>query len=336
MHAGQTIDRGRPGGPRGRIARIAQLDERATDRWIRRLAILLVVGVALTAALYVLDRRVDTGPGLAERTVLAAEAKVRDDPNDVNSRLALGDAYEAAGRYQDAALQYGEILKAVPDSRLGLIGHGRTLFLAGDLAGAKRDLNAIIDVAAAGEMAGADPQLEAAYYYLGAIALQEQDAQNAIDLLGRALRINRTDADALLLVGRAFIQVGDPGDAIAALRKAVALVPVGWCDPYADLERAYSAASDAAGASYAAGMTAVCDKRSDEARRILTPLTSGAFAIDAKVGLGLLAESEADLEAAADWYRQALADDPVNFQASQGLARATTTPVTAAHGAAGE
>lgn len=337
MHTGQTLDRRRPTGPRGLLARLAQLDDRAADRAIRRLGLLLLIGTVAVVAFYVLDRRVDTGPALAERAVAAAEAKVRTDPNDVNARLGLAGAYEAVGRTEDAAAQYGEVLAAVPDSRLGLLGRGRMRVALGDLAGAKADLGAIVAGAASGEMAGSDPQLEAAYYHLGSIALTEGDPRTAIDLLGRALRINRTDADALYLVGKAFLATGAPDDAITALRKAVALVPMGWCEPYGELATAYDAAADPTGAAYARGMDAVCGGRADEARDLLTPLTTGALAVDAKVGLGLLAESEADLGAAAEWFRQALADDPVNFQAAQGLARATTTPVSAAHGtAAGE
>ncbi|MEO8557383.1 MAG: tetratricopeptide repeat protein [Actinomycetota bacterium] len=151
--------------------------------------------------------------------------------------------------------------------------------------------------------------------------LQRGHPKEAAQQLANAVLINRTDADALYLLGKALIESGDAKSGIDALHLAIALVPTGWCDPYAELSTAYTAQKDTAGAAYAGGMVALCEKRYAEAKTQLTTASSGTNALDAFIGLGLLAEEQGDYTAAADAYGKALAKDPASFAATTGMGR---------------
>lgn len=320
---------------------VGSVSDRTLNRAIVGLLIALAIAIPAVAAMYYFDRHVDSGPGIAERTIAAAEAAVRADPNKLSARLALASAYAADGRQSDAIAQYDQVLGADATNRAALIGRADAHMALNELDAAATDYQAFVDVASGEDAANVDLQLESAYFGLGSIALQQDRPRDAATFLADALAINRTDADALNLMGTALIQIGDFTNAVSALRDAVALVPTGWCDPYVQLGQAYSALDDAAGITYASGMTAFCEGRSDEAVEQLTSLAGGPYAEDALIGRGLIAESLGQSDTAAGLYLQVYDQDPTNFQAVNGLNRLgavvpTLAPSAEPSGATGE
>ena len=304
---------------------ITRRTTRPSDRTINRMIIgilaILAVGIPLIGALYFFDQTRDAGPSLADRAILAAEDAVQKSPNSITPRFNLAELYAAKGRYPEAITQYDEILKAKPDTAAVLIGRGKAEAALDQLDAAVADFQKVIAGATGKEMSGFDQQLEAAYYNLGAVELKRDHPKEAADLLAKAIVINRTDADTLYLLGTALIQSGDAKSGTDALRLAVALVPTGWCDPYAELGVGYAAKQDAPGVAYSNGMVALCEKRYAEAQTQLTAASSGTYSLDAFIGLGLLAEEQGDQAAATDAYNKALALDPKNFAAITGLGR---------------
>jgi tetratricopeptide (TPR) repeat protein len=302
-------------------AALGAASDRTLNRILLGLIVAIVIGVPAIALVYVLDRNVDPGPPVAERAIAAGEEAVRNDPNRLSNRYGLAMAYVAADRQADAITQFSEILKVEPVHRGALLGRADAYATLGDLAAAARDFQALVDATAGGEMAMVDPQREAAFYGLGSIALSQARPADAVIALTEAVKINRTDADALNLLGAALLQTGDTENAIKALRAALALVPAGWCEPYAQLGAAYAAAGNTAGAQYGSGMVALCEQRIEAAEQILTPLIEGPLAMDALIGLGLAAEERGDQTAAIDFYSRVYATDPTNFNAITGLNR---------------
>jgi tetratricopeptide (TPR) repeat protein len=304
-----------------------------TDRTLNRLIVALVaviaIGVPAIAIIYWADRHVEGGGSMTQRTIDAAEAAVRAEPNKLSVRIVLAAAYAAAGRSDDAVSQYSVVLTAEGGNTVALLGRGDVLRQAGRLDEARSDYQALVDIASKAETAGADRQLEAAYYGLGVIDLEQDRPREAATHLANAVRINRADADALNALGTALIALNDLPNAIEALRDAVALVPTGWAEPYQQLDQAYAAQGDADGAAYARGMAALCEGRAGDALDLLRPLTGGPYARDALVGLALTAEQMSDTATAADLYAQVYALDPTDFAAITGLNRlgvALTTP----------
>jgi tetratricopeptide (TPR) repeat protein len=276
----------------------------------------LVFGVV-----YYFGQRTNSGPTLAERTLSAAEEGVRQEPNNIQARLALANAYFASNRQDDALAQFAEIVKVEPTNRLALLGSAQIRFSQGDLDGAAKEYSAVVKASGGQEFSAADPQLQEAYYFLGTIAFNRGDMKSAVSNLENALMIDKTDADAWFRLGEAQLRAGDPEKSIAAYQEAISFVPTGWCDPYRGLASAYTKLSDPAGVAFAEGMGSVCAGDADAGIAKLKGLTDGPFAIQALIGLGQAAENTGKLSDAAAWYGKAKALDPKNVAANSGLAR---------------
>jgi Putative Zn-dependent protease, contains TPR repeats len=298
------------------------------NRLIVGAILVLVIGIPLIGVLYFFDQYRSPGPSLIDRDIQVAEEAVAKDPNLLSARLGLAQAYAKTGRFADAVAQYDQILIASPDAGSALLGRGSAEIALDHLDAATADFQKVVDAAKGGEMANVDPQLESAYYSLGVIALKQGKPKEAVVQLASAIQIKKTDADALYLLGTALLQAGEPQRAVTATRQAIALVPISWCDPYAQLETAYTSLKDSAGAEYAAGMVAFCQDRPEEAKTMLGALTSGTYAVDALVGLGLIAEVQNDTAGAVDAYSKVLEKDPENFAAITSLGRVGGFPST--------
>lgn len=291
------------------------------DRLVLALALVLVIGTPAFVAFYWFDRHPAAGPSLNDRTIASAEAAVRDQPNDLAARNRLAAAYVSAGRYDDAIAQFGEVLKAAPDSRAALLGRGIAFLRAGNQERARTDFQALIDRATGEEMAHVDPQLEQAYYEIGVIDLEQGRPADAVSALERALQIDSGDADALYSYGSALIAAGDAEKGVTALRRAVAFVPTGWCEPYARMVEGYRATRQVDGVAYANGMLEFCNGRPADAIAALQAIRAAPFAQDAWLGLAVIAASQGDRAAAVDYYERVLAADPENPSALIGLSQ---------------
>ena len=296
-------------------------NDRGSRRLIAGMVAVLVVGVPLLAVLYFFDQYRDPGPSLSQRGVATAEDAVHAAPNAVGARIALATAYLEAKRYRDATAQYDEVLRVQATNRLALLGRGQAYQALGDLDAATADYRALVAAATGTEMERIDPQLESAYYNLGAIELARDAPSRAADQLEKAITINPADADALNLFATARLRLGDAAGAIDPLRRVVAMVPLGWCEPYAQLAQAYAGQGDGQGERYANAMNAFCERRPAEAKTTLEALTTGPHATDALLGLGLIAEDAGDGKAAAAYYARVLDANPTDFNAVSGLSR---------------
>jgi tetratricopeptide (TPR) repeat protein len=304
-----------------RLAGPGAVNDKTINRLTGILIAVLAIGLPAIGLIYYLDRHVDAGPSIAGRAVIAAEEAVRENPNQLNMRIGLAQAYTADHRPADAIAQYTVVLEAAPTNTTALLGRGDLYRAAGQLDAAASDYQALVDVAKGGEMANVDSSLESAYYGLGAILFAQDKPREATTQLANALKIDGTDADALDLIGQSLIAIGDYPSAVEALRDAVSFVPVGWCDPYVHMGQAYAGLADVAGTAYAGGMVALCEGKLGDAESALQPLVGGIHSRDALIGLGLIAEQRGDPAAAADFYQRVLAVVPGDFAAQTGLGR---------------
>jgi tetratricopeptide (TPR) repeat protein len=314
-------------------------EERRLRRTLRILVISVVAVMVAFAVVYYFGQRMQTGPSLTARAVSMAEEAVKSSPNDVGLRLSLATSYLVDDRPEQALAQYDEVLRVQKDNRLALQGAGGILYRKGDLAGAKARYQQIVGKGATGEFAAADKTLEAAYYFLGAIAMAQNDPATAITNLEAALKIDKTDADALNVMGNAQAASGNYEQAASAYQQALSFIPLGWCDPYAGLETTYGKLGKPDGVAYAQAMGEVCKGNGSAGTEKLTSLTSGEFQLPALIGLGLAAEKDKESAKAIDWYRQAVAIDPSNIAALTALARlgdsgASTSPTPRASASA--
>jgi tetratricopeptide (TPR) repeat protein len=313
-----------------RVTSLAEMPESQLNRWIKRLALVLLIGVVGFIAFYAVDRFRAPAAPLVDRETAAMEEAVRTDPTDLASRGRLADLYLAANRYDDAIAQYTEIIGTGKQDEQAYISRGLAYQFKGDLDAADTDFAKVVEIAGDLEMANVDPMLQTAYYGRGWIALLQARPQDAVDSLVEALAIKRTDADTMNLLGQAYVQAGQPDKAVEQLRNAILFVPTGWADPYQGLADAYTATGETAEAEWASAMAQAMnvltggqgDTSAAETR--LEAIADGDAALDARIGLGLLAELRGDNTAATDWYSQALEIDSENTAAELGLSRVST------------
>jgi tetratricopeptide (TPR) repeat protein len=302
-----------------KVARPTTISNRTVNRAILACGLALLIGIPAIAAVYWSDRHVASRPSIADQTVAAAEAAVQADPQDLAARDHLAAAYISADRTQDGIDQFTEVLKIDATDRPALLGRAIAYINVGQLDAAGADLQTFIDKNSTGEMAKTDPQLEQAYYELGVVQLKKGQAAEAVTTLEKGLAINAADADALYTLGSALVVTGDDTKAVSALKLAVSFVPLGWCDPYPELAKAYTALGTTDGVAWANGMAAFCAGDADQAQAALQPLTTGAMKIDALMGLGYIAAQQGDNAGAASYFDQVLAIDPANQSAAIAL-----------------
>jgi len=306
--------------------RSASVTKPPKSRVTRLLTLVLVAGIAAFGAIYYQDQHVAAGPSMVERQTLVAEAAVKKAPNNIAVRLLLADSYRLDKRYDDAVKQYDVILTVDKTNRFALLGRGSVLISKGDLNAAKASYTKITSAERKGEFAGADPQLQEAYYYLGAIAVKQGKATEAITNLTAALKIDSGDSDAYYQMGLAETKAGKTKLAVGAFQQALRFVPTGWCEPYDQLALAYTKIGSKAQAGYNAGMASFCHKKPVDAKRQLKALVTGPMKVDSLLGLALIAETESNNPEAVSWYKQVLTADAQNAAAIAALSRLGVTP----------
>jgi len=307
-----------------RVTSPTKMDDRQLNRLIRRVVLLLVVGTIAFVGFYALDRWRPATEPIVDRRLSAAEQAVRDNPEDIAARGQLADIYVAKGLFDDAVVQYNLILETDKETELATYGRAGAYMGLGQLDAAAKDYQAVVEIAKGGEMAHVDPMLQAAYYNLGSIAMQQGKPAEAITQLEKALAIKRSDADTLYLIGTAYVATGETDKAEKALRTAVAFVPIGWAEPYTALADGFTKAGKTAMAEWAGAMADLAAGAPELAEPRLLAIVDGDAAVDAAIGLGLLYETRGDSAAAARWYGTALKQDPDNAPARLGLGRVGT------------
>ena len=304
-----------------RVTSLTKMDDRQLNRLIKRVALILVAGTVLFTGFYILDRWRPASTPIVDRRLSALEQQVRDKPDDIAARGTLADTYVGKSRFADAIVQYNLILDTGKADVQAKYGRAGAYVGLGQLDDAAKDYQAVVDAAKGGEMANVDPMLQASYYSLGSIAMQQARPADAILHLEKALAIKRSDADALYLIGTAYVATGATDEAETALRTAIDFVPIGWSEPYVALADAFTKAGKTAEAEWAGAMADLAAGKPELAEPRLLAIVEGEAAVDAAIGLGLLNEKTGDTAAAAEWYGKALAKSPDSAAARLGMGR---------------
>ncbi len=218
-----------------RVTSLTSMDDRQLNKWIKRVVLILVAGTVLFTGFYFLDRWRAPATPIVDRRLSALEQAVRDNPEDVAARGLLADTYVAKGKFEEALVQYNAILETGKAEEQATYGRAGAYLALEQYDLAATDYERVVEIAKDGEMANVDPMLQASYYSLGSIAMKQAMPTEAIAHLEKALSIKRSDADALYLIGTAYVATGAMDKAETVLRGAVAFVPIGWSEPYAAL-----------------------------------------------------------------------------------------------------
>jgi tetratricopeptide (TPR) repeat protein len=156
-------------------------------------------------------------------SLLAAAVALAQPPaDDLAARAQQGKAAMAAGRYDEAAAIYGDIVKALPNEA----GMRLNLGLAHAMAGRKRD--AVEPLESALKL---QPDLLTAALFLGAVRLELGQPARAVAPLEKVVAAQPANADARRMLGDALLALERPEAALRqyrALAEAAPTQPAAW------------------------------------------------------------------------------------------------------------
>jgi tetratricopeptide (TPR) repeat protein len=290
--------------------------------------IIILAGIALVLAVigfagyYYYDRYYNQPQlGAQEMSVAHAEQAVRDNPDDLEKRMALAEIYMLYQRYTDAIAQAQQVLASEPDNQRGWLVIGVASASAGQPADAIDPLTRFVNARKDEDMPGLDKSLQAAAYFLGDSYLQLGKPQEAIEPLTQAVNWSQTDADSMYKLGMAYSALQDYPKAVNMFSAATAFVP-DFLEAYDAMALAFDAAGKPDYGDYARGMSAYSKKDYKTAVELLKksaqaqPGYAPTFA-----GLGMAYEALGSLQEALDAYQIGVQLDPNNFSATRGVER---------------
>ena len=165
--------------------------------------------------------------GQAQRAIALLEHDAGDDPDAL---VALGNAYQLAGRRADALAAFHHIVDVDPASGLGYENVGIAQLQAGNLPAAEEALRKALEL---------EPTLGGAHTALGVVLASTARKADAIDEWKRAIELDGSDLNALFNLtlnlaetgrtqearsyGERFIAAAPPAmrEDVAAVRKAI-------------------------------------------------------------------------------------------------------------------
>ena len=298
----------------------AQFSERTLDRLIRVTLAVVVLAFLALAAYYVNDRYRAPNVSLVDQEMQRIEAQVRQDPTNVAARIAVADAYFAKGQYDQAIAQYGEALAINPEHQGALLGIGFAYQRKGDLDQAVDYFSKIVELNRGKDIVVSNRRLQMAYYQLGAAYFKQGKLELAAESLRSVLTIDRTDADAIFLLGNVMAAQGNYSDAVDAYRVAIAFVP-DFKEAYQAMAEAYQKQGDAARARFPRAMLTLIDGDTAGGIRQLEAVVAQVADVEALYALGQAYEQSDQKDKAIDLYRRTLAASPEHRPAESALGR---------------
>jgi tetratricopeptide (TPR) repeat protein len=299
---------------------------RSLQRTIWVVAGALLFSIMLFLGYYVWDRYVHLGDqSPAQRGIAHMEEAIRQEPQNIEMRLAMADYYLSAERYREALEQAKQILELQPDQPGALLIDGIAHVRLGEPEASLATLQRFVILRKNSPVAGTDAALETADYFLGESHIRLGKPAEAIPILEAALAINPTDADVLYQLGLAYETTGQPEEAMEYYQKAVRLVPI-FAEAYDAMASCYAELNQVNESAYARGMAVFSRGDYAAAQTDLESVTAAlpGFA-PLYLGLGLVYEQVGRLKPALEAVQRAIELDPRDLAAQQALGRIEAT-----------
>ena len=156
----------------------------------------------------------------SDLSIQASQQLMVSAPSSYQVHEMNAEAMETAGRWEEAAKEYREVLKQ--DPRLPGIHYrlGRLILsapmTAGTVEDARREFKAELEI---------NPNNPGAEYVLAEMARRDQNFAEAIEHFGRASKLDAGFADAFIGYGRSLNAADRSAEAVAPLERAVKLQP---------------------------------------------------------------------------------------------------------------
>lgn len=284
------------------------------------------------------------------RAIDALKAQVRQDPNNPELRVTLGEAFAASGRRREAIEQLLAAIEIEPEYVSAYLDLALIAMLDKDYASAEGYFQKVLEVTETGEYSEVDQRREQAYYYLGELALVEERFEDAVGYFKTAARIKRDASDTYVRLAQAYLGMEEPNLAFSELEKALAFDP-NFAEANFEIARIYLDRDDLVNAAWhfrmavdnapeedraAQGLTSIGTteewlKKASEARDAKD--SDGAFdavriarsldpeSVDAALLHAQILEDRKKPEDALEVYREVLTLDSGNKAAKDAVAR---------------
>lgn len=181
--------------------------------WLGFTVAVLLVAVVGTGALVV--RTIAEGDRYAspeEREIQELSSVLSQDPDDVQTRLALAYAYQRAGRFSEAISEYDRVLALTPDEPAALYNKGISLIALGRYEEGEEPLRLTLV---------ARPDHVLAAKALGVRLMEREEWAQLAEMLLPVVASEQQAADLQAMLGRAYEGLGDRERALEHYRLAL-------------------------------------------------------------------------------------------------------------------
>ncbi len=185
--------------------------------WLAALVLVLllaVVGLGGFLARGLIGEPRATSP--QQREVDTRLAEVAADPDDLRARLALGFAYQQAGRFDEALAEYEAVLAIIPTDTAALYNTGVIHLELGQAAEAEEALWEVLKV---------NPEHVLAAKVLGEYYADRGHYRSLVEAVRPAAEANESSADLQYLMGLAYENLGRADWAEVRYRLALKYYP---------------------------------------------------------------------------------------------------------------
>lgn len=246
----------------------------------------------------------------ALRAIEDMKAAVRQSPNDPTLRVRLGEAYGAAGKFDEAIEQLRAALKIEPEHTGAFLDLGIVALSENDFEGAKRYFKKVVELTEGSDYEDVNNRREVALFNLGGIALQEREYEDAIGYFKGSLRINKTASDTYVLLAKAYRGIEDLDAAEEQLMTALAFDP-NYAEAHFLLAQVYDQREDVVNAAVHYVEAAKLAPNVDPAQEAVAALGSA----EERVGRGTEALANGEIEQALTEALIATTLDPESVEA---------------------
>ncbi len=292
--------------------------------WIT-IAAFVVIAV-LFAGYYYVDRYVRVGnQSTPDGDIQKVEQAVRDNPQSPELRISLAQQYLSQAMYAKAVDQATQVLASFPEQEDALMIAGTALTRAGRPQEAIVRFETLVKLREANAKTSNDTVLEAAYYFLGQNYNAAGQHDKALPALESALKIDKTDADALYQAGLASQATKQYEKAVDYYNRAARLVP-DFTEAYSGLIDTYTALNQLDNVACARGLQALSIKDYKTAQTDLEYAVKTLPAnAQAYFGLALTYEKLNRIQDAYKMIQTAAQLDPNNIGIQQAFGRMKNT-----------
>jgi len=189
-------------------------------------AALLLVGLAayLGYNVWAQNRAVVDSTPVSRATEQLIES-VRKQPNSIDLRMKLAQAFTVAGRDKDAVAQYEAALKLKKDFAPAYAGLGFIAGRQGDWEKSEKFWRKVIVISQKSPSANMDKGLETAHFYLGTSLFERKMYEDAIGEFKESLRMNPTASDTHYMLAVAYREIDSMDKYREELEAALSLDP---------------------------------------------------------------------------------------------------------------